>query len=329
MFGVAKAAACPGSGGRLAGSESGDKEFSGRVSPAMDLRRLRYFVAVAEELHFGNAARRLHVSQPPLSQQIHKLEEELGVSLFDRNRRRVRLTYAGSLLLDKARIVLQDVDDAVSVAKRAHGGEIGHLVIGHAPPADLNILPSAVSAFRAQYPSVTLALKNMGGPDLIRALLDRRIRIALVRLPLDHPLLAVIPILKERLVAVLPKNHKFARSKIVKLPDLAAEPFIMFPRNLSPSYFDILARFCFSEGGFNLTVSQETDAIQTVLALVAAGLGVSLQPASVAILHRPGVVCKPIYQSPACAEMGIVYLAGDRSKIVQNFVEVVTKLTDV
>jgi DNA-binding transcriptional LysR family regulator len=294
----------------------------------MDLRRLRYFVAVAEELHFGNAARRLNVSQPPLSQQIHKLEQELGVSLFDRNRRRVRLTYAGSLFLDKARIVLQDADDAVSVARRAHGGELGHLVIGHAPPADLNILPSAVSAFRAQYPLVTLALKNMGGPDIIRALLDRRIRIALVRLPIDHPLLAVIPILKERLVVVLPKSHKLARSKTIKMIDLAGESFVMFPRHRSPGYFDILARFCVSEGGFSLTVSQETDAIQTVLALVAAGLGVSLQPASVQRLHRPGVVCKPIHQSPACAEMGIAYLADDRSEIVQNFVNVVAKLIE-
>jgi DNA-binding transcriptional LysR family regulator len=294
----------------------------------MDLRRLRYFVAVAEELHFGNAARRLNVSQPPLSQQIHKLEQELGVSLFDRNRRRVRLTYAGSLFLDKARIVLQDVEDALSVARRAHGGELGHLVIGHAPPADLNILPRAVSAFRAQYPLVTLALKNMGGPDLVRALLDQRIRIALLRLPIDHPLLVVIPILKERLVAVLPKSHKLARSKTIKLADLSGESFVMFPRQRSPGYFDILAKFCLSEGGFNLTVTQETDAIQTVLALVAAGLGVSLQPASVQILHRPGVVCKPIHQSPACAEMGIAYLADDRSRIVQNFVNVVAKLTE-
>ena len=294
----------------------------------MDLRRLRYFVAVAEELHFGNAARRLNVSQPPLSQQIHKLEQELGVSLFDRNRHRVRLTYAGSLFLDKARIVLQDVDEAVSVVRRAHGGELGHLVIGHAPPADLNILPMAVSAFRSQYPLVTLALKNMGGPDLIRGLLDRRIHVAFVRLPINHPLLAVIPILKERLVAVLPKTHKLARSKTIKLADLAGESFVMFPRHRSPGYFDILTRFCLNEGGFNLTVSQETDAIQTVLALVAAGLGVSLQPASVQILHRPGVVCKPIHQSPACAEMGVAYVADDYSRVAQNFVTVVAKLSE-
>jgi len=288
----------------------------------MELRHLRYFIALAEELHFGRAAKRLHVAQPPLSRQIQDLEAYLRVRLFNRNRRKVELTEAGQTFLDRARLVIADVDRAVSEARRADRGEFGQLEIGHSPSADLSILPTLISAVREQLPDVSLVLRHLSGPTLHEALRMSRIRVALLRLPFASNEFEVIPMLAEHLVAALPATHHLANIPQISIKDLAREPIVLFPPAMSPLYFQMIAEFCAREGGFGLHVAQESDTIQTTLGLVAAGFGVSLQPESIRNLARSGVVVRPILESPACVVTGLAYRKDDKSELLRRFLEI-------
>jgi DNA-binding transcriptional LysR family regulator len=290
----------------------------------IDLRRLRYFVALAEELHFGRAAQRLHLSQPSLTQQVQKLESEVGALLLTRTRRTVALTDAGRAFFERARVVLEEMERAVSSAKASAAGKVGELAIGYAAPADLRIVPRLVPRFREQYPHIRLTLHHLGGARLVEALKDDRVRVAILRAPIDEPGIETITVARERLVAVVPEDHPLAHKRRIRFKDLARLPMIFFPRWLSPKYFDSVAQLCLELGGFTLAPSQDVETSQTALALVAAGMGVSLQPDSIKVLQRSGVKYLDISDSPLCAEMAMAYRTGDRSKVLENFLTLVS-----
>jgi DNA-binding transcriptional LysR family regulator len=291
------------------------------VGQPMELRHLRYFVAVAEELHFRRAAERLHIAQPPLSQQILAFEQELNVKLFFRTKRKVELSHAGQLLLDQARQILSLAERAAQTAQRAARGEIGHLAIGLSPTADLIVLPRILPEFRKRFPAIDLTLYGLSAKDQIAAIHENRLQVGLVRLPGDDKQLTAEPLMREPLIAVLPEGHRLASYQRIPISVIAAEPHVLFPRRNAPSYYDIIVTL-YREAGSSLKVTQEVDTIQTTLSLVAAGLGVSIQPQSVRQLGRTGVVYRPLRGRVPYVEIGAIYRPGDRSEALQSFLTV-------
>jgi len=289
---------------------------------AVELRHLRYFVAVAEELHFSRAAARLHMAQPPLSQQIRQLEQELGVALFDRTNRRVELTPAGATFLPEAQRVLVQAERAMRTAQRASRGQFGRLVIGFVPSADLDVLPRALRAWGAQFPNVEVELHAFLSEQQVEALRDARIDVGLLRLPVDERGLVVEVLQREPLVAVLPTGHRLVRRSRVRLAELKNDPMILFPRRVAPGYHDLFVSACRSVG-FVPHVAHETESIQTNLGLVAAGLGVTLMPAAIRSIRRAGVVYRPLAPPVPHVEMALAYRRDGRPAILPAFVRVV------
>jgi DNA-binding transcriptional LysR family regulator len=292
----------------------------------MELRHLRYFVAVAEDLHFTRAARRLNIAQPPLSEQIRNLETEMGVQLLARTKRSVRLTDAGRLFLEEARRTLTQVEQAVRIAQRAARGEVGALSIGFVPAADLSVLPKVIPAFAKRFPSVHLELHNMTGAGQVDALRDGRIQLGILLQPVDNDSFVVETILREPFVMVLPTGHRLAAHRRVPLRSLAQENYIFFPRQIAPKTYDMLVSFCRAEG-VTLRVTQESDHVQTTLGLVAAGLGVSLIPASVRHIQRNGVTYRHLRPPVPWIDMCVAYRRDTQSQAVRNFVAVVREMT--
>ncbi len=254
----------------------------------MDLRRLRYFVAVAEELHFGRAARRLNVSQPPLSVQIRTLEREIGAPLLVRTQRRVELTEAGRVLLDEARRLLSQAEAAVVHARRAAQGTVGHLTIGFVSTVDYSILPPLVRRFRQRHPGIALKLLELTGDRQQALLQSGELDLGLSILPSPAPGLTMRPVFREPLIAAVPASHSLAGRRRTALRSLAAEPFIQFPRELAPGLYDLAIAAC-QKAGFTPHLAQEAIQMQTILGLVAAGLGVAVVPQCMSKLQRPDV----------------------------------------
>lgn len=253
-----------------------------------DLRRLRYFVAVAEELHFGRAARRLNVSQPPLSVQIRTLEREIGTPLLVRTQRRVELTEAGRVLLDEARRLLEQAEAAVVHARRAAEGAVGRLAIGFVSTVDYSILPPLVRRFRQKHPGIALKLLELTGDRQQALLQSGELDLGLSILPSPSPGLTMRPVFREPLIAAVPASHPLAGRRRTALRSLAAEAFIQFPRELAPGLYDLAIAAC-QRAGFTPHLAQEAIQMQTILGLVAAGLGVALVPRCMSKLQRPEV----------------------------------------
>jgi len=287
----------------------------------MELRHLRYFLAVAEELHFSRAAARLRIAQPPLSQQIRQLEQELGVALFHRTNRRVEITPAGRAFMDEVRRVFAQTELAVSTAQRAGRGEIGQLAIGFVPSADLDILPRVLRVWTARFPAVGIGLHPLLPSAQTEALRDGRIQIGFVRLPVETGGLVVETIQREPLLAVLPSGHRLARRTTVRLSELQNDPIIMFPRHTAPGYYDFLLAAC-RRAGFTPRVLHEPGSVQTNLGLVSARLGVTLMPASIRNLARAGVVYRPLAPPVPHVEMAIAYRHDERSAVLPAFLQV-------
>ncbi|MGW1344980.1 LysR family transcriptional regulator [Kribbella sp. NPDC002412] len=293
----------------------------------MELRHLRYFVAVAEELHFGRAAVRLGIRQPPLSQQIKALEDDLGVVLFDRDSRKVRLTAAGEALYPAARDLLGAARAAEQATRQAGRGESGRLALGFVGSATNQLLPRALRDFRQRYPEVSLRLRELTTMQQVHALRDGSLDIGLLRPPLPEAEaagLVVEPIGAERLVAVVPDDHPRARQRVVAVRDLAEEPFVLFPRALGPGLHDQILAYC-AEAGFTPVVAQEAVQMQTIVALVAAGLGVSLVPASMKHSPRHGAVFRSLSPATRVVHLAVARRAGATSPVVRNFVAAVSR----
>lgn len=293
----------------------------------MELRHLRYFIAVAQELHFGRAAQLLGISQPPLSQQIQALEEELGARLFERTNRRVALSEAGRLFLDEARQVLAQVDKAADVARRAQLGELGEMKIGFTSSAPFNSsIPKAIYTFRQRFPAVHLHLKEMSSQAVADALLDETIEIGLMRpLPLPDSL-AYIELFREPLVAVINAAHPLAQGSEdgVQMAALADEPFVFFPRGYGSGLYAQLLSLA-RQAGFNPHIAQEAGEVMTIIGLVSAGLGVSVLPASFQRLRMDGVVYRRLLDSEAMTAVWLVQRKAAPSVMAEAFVELLTR----
>jgi len=263
----------------------------------MELRHLRYFLAVAEELNFRRAAARLHLAQPPLSTQVRQLEEELGVRLLERDSHRVALTAAGQVFLENCRRILRDTDDAVDAARRAARGETGRLAIGFVASLSQGVLPAVLRAYRQRYPDVLLTLAEMDSSQQIEALAARRLDLGFVGLglPRETPDLEMTVVAEERLVAALPQEHPLVRRprKTLPLRLLANERFYLASRTNAPIFNPWLIVLC-QQAGFQPNVVLETDRPATLLSYVAAGFGVTILPAQFSRLVTPGVVFVPL-----------------------------------
>ncbi len=254
----------------------------------MDLRQLRYFLTVAEELHFGRAAERLGIAQPPLTLTIQKLERDLGCPLLLRGRQ-TQLTDAGAKLVEEARLVLDQAEHAVEATRRIARGESGELRVGVPPSVMLTKLPAAIRAYRRRYPHVAFTLREMGTAAIERALLDGAIDLGFLRESRGPQAVRSDLFLTEALVAVLPAAHSLAKQKAFRLSALRKEPFVFFPRRIGPAFYDVLLGEC-GDAGFAPNIAQEATQWQTVISLVEAGMGVSLAPACVEKFAWPGVV---------------------------------------
>lgn len=286
----------------------------------IEARRLRYFVAVAETLHFGRAAVRLHMSQPPLSRQIQQLEKEIGALLFHRSKRRVELTDAGAYLLVEAQRMLSDAALVAERTRRAATGAVGHLALGFISAVDYSILPGVLSAYREAFPGVTLDLRELTSDVQQNELREMRIDAGMLLAPLEDATLATLLLLREPLVAVLPAQDPLVRRGArLSLRALAARPFILFPRPNATGLHDMIVTFCRS-AGFTPRIAQEAIQLQTIVSLVSAGLGVALVPASLMDLRRTGVVYRRLRESSPLLTVLLAWRRDNRSACLVNFI---------
>ncbi|SEI79938.1 DNA-binding transcriptional regulator, LysR family [Azotobacter beijerinckii] len=294
----------------------------------MELRHLRYFIAVAEELHFGRAAEQLGISQPPLSQQIQALEEELGARLFERTNRRVALSAVGRLFLPEARQVLAQLEQAVDVARRAQRGELGELKVGFTASAPFtSTIPRAIRAFRQACPDVHLDLRELSSRGVAEAVHEGRLQVGMLRplAPLPEELV-VLELFAEPLVAVLPVDHPLAggREVGVRLAALGEEPFVFFPRTFGTGLYDQLLGLA-RAAGFSPRIVQEASEAMTLIGLVATGLGVTVLPASFSRMRIDGVVCRTLLDPGASTAVWLVRRRDEASPLVRRFAELIER----
>ncbi|HEX6479803.1 MAG TPA: LysR family transcriptional regulator [Ktedonobacteraceae bacterium] len=287
----------------------------------MELRHLRYFVTVAEELHFGRAALRLSIVQPSLSQQIRQLEDELGFPLLYRTKRYVELTDAGKVFLVEARHVLAQVQEAKRAAQRAYRGEVGRLVIGYISSSTYDLLPVMLRVYRERFPAVDVALRELTTPEQLRALEEENIQVGLLRLPISAPLLKVEVVRREPIVCVLPEQHPLAIHERIEASLLANEPFVLQASQRGAGYYAQLMNLCLASG-FSPNVIQEVTEMHTIVSLVAAGMGVSLVPLSSQNIRSQGVVYRELEGTPTLTEMAVAWRRDAHSSLVQNFLSV-------
>ncbi len=299
----------------------------------MELRHLRYFIAVAEEGHVTRAAERLGMQQPPLSQQIKALERELGVQLLRRKPRGVELTEAGRALLADARAILAHIDHAFATTKRTARGELGRIAVGFTSSAPFHpFVPRVIRAFRDMLPQVSLTLEESGTTELIDSLRHERIDAAFIRTPVADPQgLAVHPLLEEAMVVALPQGHTLTRggrtdAAALSLASLAAETFIVYRRPSGPGLYDAIFAACHASG-FSPRVGQEAPRIVSTLNLVAAGLGISMVPASLQRMAMDGVVYRRLKgPSAPIAPLNLATRRHETSMAVQRFVRLVRQM---
>jgi DNA-binding transcriptional LysR family regulator len=288
----------------------------------MNLRHLQYFIAVAEELHFGRAAARLHIAQPPLSQMIRRLESELKVALFRRNRRTVELTAAGSAFLVHARLAVAELERGREAAARAERGQVGQLVLGMVPSGDTKLFTEVLRRFGERFPEVRLVLQSLSTTAQVEAIQEGHLDVGFLRMPVRAPWLAIRAISRETLVVALPSCHPLARKKTVRLSDLSDEPNIMFPRRLAPDYYDSIVSL-FRQSGQRLHIAQVAEHVQMHLSLIAGGFGLSLLPSSMQDFRLQGVAYRPIADPVPVVETAIAYRPDDRSEVLQSLLAVV------
>jgi len=295
----------------------------------MELRHLRYFVAVAEELHFTRAAQRLGIGQPPLSQQIRALEDEIGTALFLRHARGVQLTEAGSVLLQRAQALLADASQAIDEARAAARGERGRVRVGMINSAPFHpFVPRAIREYGLRYPGVALTLDEKSTPALAESVLADELDIAFVR-PLlgDDPRLRSLPLFDEDMLVALPQGHALSRYARLHLSQIASEPFVLFPRPVGSGLYDEIIAAC-QKAGFSPHIGQETQQVTSIVNLVAAGIGVSVVPSSMQQVHSEGVTYRNIDGPAPRAWMHLIHRDGaETTPTVGNMLALTRELT--
>lgn len=296
----------------------------------MELRHLRYYVAVAEELHFGRAAERLHIAQPPLSQQIKNLESELGVTLLLRSTRRVELTPSGERFLDRARAILAAAEDAGEEARRVSAGYLGRLSVGFTGSASYELLPRIARALSEQLPGVDLDLHGeLLTPRQVDGLLAHDLDVAFLRPPVGEQAITVEPLRQEPLVLALPEAHPCARGtgqdEPVELAALADEHFIGYPSQHRSVMSEAALRTC-RQAGFEPRLRMECAETSTLVSFVAAGIGLALVPESVQHLRITGATYRPLTDDAAGVGLAVAYRSEDESPHLQRALTVVRSL---
>jgi DNA-binding transcriptional LysR family regulator len=288
----------------------------------MELRHLRYFRMVATELHFGRAAEKLHIAQPPLSKQIQQLEIELGFELFARTKRSVALTPAGEVFLVEVEGIFKNLDRAIDIGRKTSRGELGQISIGFVGSATYNILPVILQQFRDRYPHVQIELHELTTDRQLIWLREGKIDLGLIRPPIIDSDVTVEVVFEEPLIVALPINHQLATVDSIDLSLLATEPFILFPRQLAPGLYDPIITIC-RAAGFSPMVVQECIQIQTIISLVSANMGVSIVPKSTQDIQRQGVVYKPILDNTPVVSIALIWRTNDDSPTVTRLLEIV------
>jgi DNA-binding transcriptional LysR family regulator len=290
----------------------------------MELRQLRYFVTVAEELHFGRAAARLHMTQPPLSQAIAALEELLGAPLFVRNRRTVELAPAGSALLPEARRMLLEADALPALARRAAAGEAGRLALAFVTSCDYSVLPPFLRRYSERYPGVHLNLLEATSDVQAEELLRGRIDAGLLIPPLPEKAIEALDymkVLEEPLILCAPAGLTLPPDQApVRLQDLPRLPLIIFPREISPALHDAILS-CWRAAGLTPVIGQMAIQMQTIVSLVSSGMGLALVPQSVSNLMRPGVEYRALADPTPLVETGIAWRRDNPSPVLKGFLE--------
>lgn len=291
----------------------------------MELRHLRYFVAVAEELHFGRAAERLRMAQPPLSQQIKALEQDLGARLFERNRRKVELTAAGAALLDEARDILRRAAEMGPLARSVATGEAGRLEIAFTGSVPFNdAMPRILGAFRRAHPEVWMSLREMSTGSQIEAVAEGRLDIGFAR-PADSnlpPNVASRRILREPLVLALPVDHPLAGRSTLSMTEVADEALVMNPRHIGTGLYDKIVLLC-GRAGFTPRVAVEAHQMSTMISLVGAGLGLAVVPQTMSRIGFDGVAFAAIDDDQAFIDLLVIYRQGQLPMVATNFLCVV------
>jgi DNA-binding transcriptional LysR family regulator len=287
----------------------------------VELRHLRYFLAVAETLNFSRAAERLHIAQPALSKQIRNLEEMIGARLFIRSKHQVELTRAGTAFQAQAVLVLEQANRAAHIAQRVDSGEIGRLSIGFVGSASYSFLPWTLRAFHQKYPDVELTLREMDAPMQAASLRDGRIDVGFLRLPVTDKDIAFEAIFQERFILALPTGHRLADQGPVSMYALAEERFIMFPERGGPGFRIQITDACQSFG-FLPRIAQEAAPMQNVIGLVGAGLGISIVPESVQKIQMPEVVYRPLLEELPAATIALAWHKNDTSPGTRAFSDV-------
>lgn len=289
----------------------------------MELRHLKYFKTVAEELHFGRAARRLKMAQPPLSLQIRQLEEEMGVLLFHRTKRNVELSEEGKVFLEKVNQILENLDEAIETVRRLNRGEVGEIAVGFIATVAYGILPTIIKHYRHKYPEVHVELKQLTSAEQLKALKEETIQIAILSEPTDSEEINFEVIRKEPFVIALPKEHPLAtETSPIELIRLANEPFIITGRKANQNHYDMVINSCYQEG-FSPIIKQETEEMFTVLSLVAAGIGIALVPSSMQLLLQNDVVYRHIKDCKFNTVTAIAWISENRSPVVHTFIKLV------
>lgn len=288
----------------------------------MELRHLRYFVAVAEELHFSRAAERLHISPPALTEQIRDLERELDATLFTRTKRNVTLTDAGTRFLDEARLTLRQAEHAARVAKLAGRGEIGRIEIGYASSAACSgLVTAAVAEYRQTHPLVSLSLSPMQAAKQLNELVEGRLDVGFLRKPSRYPEgIAAVIIARQAVVIALPSDHKLAKKPTVSAAMLAEEKF------LAPTFETEVGLYTHTiavgqQGNFVARIVDRIPDLFTMVTLVAAGVGIAVVPDSCSCIQLPGVVYKPLSHEIEPVEIAVAFRRDERAPAVKTFIQ--------
>lgn len=286
----------------------------------LELRQLRYFLMVAEELHFGRAAQRLHMTQPPLSQAIQALEHELEIELFSRTTRQIRLTAAGQLLQQQARQLCQQSEQLKPLLQRASKGETGLIRLDFVSIADYSILPETLLHFHQRYPEVQIELREATSDIQWRALDLQECDAGILLAPIPERLQASLnyrPLRHERLLLALPASWQISPEQL-NTAFLAQHALLIFPRKVAPALYDLIMQE-FASAGLNPKLGQQAIQMQTIISLVAAGMGYAIVPESVANLGRQGVLYRNWIGTQAKIELGIAWRRDDQSPVLANF----------
>ena len=292
----------------------------------MEFRQLRYFVTVAQELHFAKAAVRLQITQPALSKQIRVLENELEVELFTRTKRTVKLTKAGEVFFEQAQQLLEQAKKAIQLAKRTASGELGLLTIGFTPTATYTILPELMRSFRSSYPQVEVEMLDLSTEEQVQSLNQGIIDIGLLHPPIDSRALEIYPLLAEEFIVVLPQEHRLSSKESLMLGDLAPESFILHPRSEGPFLYDGFVQLC-RQNGFEPQIIKKVNSHQSRICLVSAGMGITFIPAGLKTTLNADLIYKPILDLPVKLEFAAAWRSLDITPVLQKFVTMLKNLS--